>query len=98
MDYWLQCNISLGQFTGEYVVEATDFRDRLFSLFTPAEFVEYDAEPLQGQTVAGRLRVEPLAKDAHWVLVRLPRTPLENGATVTVLDSQLTQTPAKELA
>jgi hypothetical protein len=48
--------------------------------------------------VAGRLRVEPLAKDAHWVLVRLPRTPLENGATVTVLDSQLTQTPAKELA
>ena len=98
MDHWLQCNISLGQFTGEYVVEAKDFRGKPFSLFVPSEYIDCSDDPLANQTTTGWLRVEQLAEDGGLVLVRLPRTPLENGTTVTVAQGQIVRRAEKELA
>lgn len=98
MDHWLHCTVSPGQFTGEYVVEARDFRGEMFSLFVPEEFVDYTSEPTQGSGVRGFLHVERLEESGDLVLVRLPRAPLENGSTVTVKTSQVTQRSARELA
>ncbi len=98
MAHWLQCSLSAGQFTDEYAVEARDFRGNLFSLFAPAELVECDEEPIPGGNASGWLRVQPLAEEGSLVLVRLPRTPLENGTAVTVRSEQITLRPEKELA
>ena len=98
MVHWLQCSVSVGQFTDEYAVEARDFHGRLFSLFVPAEYVEYDDDQSATQPGAGWIRVQVLAEEGNLVLVRLPGTPFENGAAVTVERMQVTLRPEKELA
>lgn len=95
---WLRCKVNPGQFTGECVVSAADFRDSLFSLFVPEEYVESDSEPTEGRAVDGWVRVEVLDRRGELTLVRLPRLPLENGQTVTVHSKELTFRPARELA
>jgi hypothetical protein len=97
-NHWLKCAISPGQFSGEYVVEAADFRGNHFSLFSPETFIECDAEPSEAGTVDGWLRVEKLAARDDLVLVRLPRTPLENGPTITVRANQLQYREVREPA
>jgi hypothetical protein len=95
---WLQCNVSPGQFTGEYVVTAQDFRNSTFSLFVPDKYVECDGEPIEGQPISGWVQVEILDKNDTLALVQLPRLPLENGQTVTVSLEKLDNRPARELA
>jgi hypothetical protein len=96
--HWLKCKVSPGQFSEEVVVEATDFRNRGFSLFVPDNLVEPDTEPRGGKSVDGWLQVDVLGQQDAWTLIRLPRAPLENGPTVTVQTSQLDYRVAKELA
>jgi hypothetical protein len=96
--HWLKCTISPGQFSGEFVVEAVDFRGNGFSLFVPEKFVEYDIEPSQIRSVDGWLRIEVLESRDDLVLIRLPRTPLENGPTATVQAGQLQYRMAREPA
>lgn len=95
---WLQCDVTPGQFTGEYVVTAQDFQGSTFSLFTPEKYVECDSEPIKGQSVRGWLQVRVLDKNDSLALVQLPRHPLENGQLVTVPLTQLNARPARELA
>ena len=95
---WLACDVSAGQFTGEYVVTAQDFRSSTFSLFVPEVYVECDDEPIEGRAVNGRLQVEVLDKNETLALVRLPRYTLENGPTVTVSLKKLVTKPAREPA
>ena len=57
-----------GQFTGEYVVEARDFQNKLFSLFVPEEVVECEQEPIPGRTASGSLRVQKLEQTCDRVL------------------------------
>ncbi len=98
MDYWLQCNVSRGQFAEEYVVELRDFQNKLCSLFVPSEYVEVESDPTPGDTCKGRLQVEHLERKGDLVLVRLPTTPLENGPTATVKVNQLKLRHAAEPA
>ena len=95
---WLQCDVTPGQFTGEYVVTAQDFQGSIFSLFTPEKYVECDSEPIEGQSVRGWLQVRVLDKNDSLALVQLPRHPLENGQTVTVSLEKLAVRPAREPA
>ena len=95
---WLQCDITPGQFTGEYVVTAQDFEDSIFSLFVPEKYVECDSEPIEGRSVRGWLQVEVLDKNGSLALVQLPRHPLENGQIVTVSLGKLAVRSARELA
>jgi hypothetical protein len=96
--HWLKCRVSPGQFSGEYVVEAKDFRESGFSLFVPDDVVECDAEPREGESVDGLVQVEILDSSDDLALIKLPRTPLENGPTVTVRVGQLAHRTAKALA
>ncbi len=95
---WLQCDVTPGQFTGEYVVTAQDFQDSIFSLFVPEKYVECDSESIEGRSVRGWLKVELLDKNDSLALVQLPRLPLENGQTVTVSLEKLDFRPAREVA
>jgi hypothetical protein len=96
--HWLKCRVSPGQFSGEFVVVAEDFRNTRFSLFVPDDLVECDASPIEQGGVDGWLHVETLVQQDDLVLIRLPRAPFENGPTVTVRHSQLEYRFATELA
>ena len=96
--HWLKCRVSLGQFSGEFVVEAEDFRGDGFSFFVPDSLVEYDAEPVEGQSVDGWVQVDVMGQRDGLTLIRLPRTPMENGPMVTVHAGQLDYRFARELA
>lgn len=95
---WLRCRLSPGQFSGERVVSAEDFRGSVFSLFVPDEYVRPDAQLMEGQTVDGLVQVEVVERSHDLALVRLPRQPLENGQFVTVPISALERSPAREPA
>ena len=96
---WLRCKVSPGQFSGEFVVQAEDFRGNGFSLFVPDRVVECDSEPsLAEECVDGWVQVECLEKQDDLVLVRLPRAPLENGPVITARDNQLEFRCGRELA
>ena len=96
--YWLKSTVSPGQFSGECVVVAKDFRNNGFSLFVPDDFVEYDGDLGKGVGVDGWLQVELLGQQGDLALIRLPRASLENGPTVTVQCSQLDYRFAREFA
>lgn len=95
---WLRCKVSPGQFTGEYVVAATDFRGRGFSFFVPEEYVQGQDRLSGEEPVDGFVQVEILEASKDLALVRLPRVALQNGQTVTVRNSDLARRPARELA
>ena len=95
---WLRCKVSPGQFTGEYVVAAKDFRGDAFSLFVPDEYVHCQDQLPEADRVDGLVHVEVLERSGDLALVRLPRVALENGQTVTVASSELSRRPAREPA
>ncbi|MGO8748102.1 MAG: hypothetical protein ACLQNE_19180 [Thermoguttaceae bacterium] len=95
---WLRCKVSPGQFTGEYVVAAKDFRGYGFSLFVPDEYVHGQDHVSGDGPVDGLVQVEVLERSVDLALVRLPRVALQNGQTVTVRISELVRRPARELA
>jgi hypothetical protein len=96
--YWLRCKVSPGQFSGEVVVEGTDFRGRGFSLFAPDNVIECDAGLCHEESVEGWILIDVIDRKDDLVLVRLPRAPLENGPTVTVREGQLEYRTAREPA
>ena len=89
MTKWLDCEISQGQFTGEYAVKAQMFDGTEFSLFVPKECLDFTDEPLNG-TVNGMISVSVTdQKKDDLVIVNLPRPTFENGRSITVKESQL---------
>jgi hypothetical protein len=89
MANWLSCTITPGQFSSEYAVSGQHSDGTGFSLFVPHEYVECDPAPTAQQPVQGWLRVEVWDQKGNLVVVRLPRSTLENGQFVTVTTSQL---------
>ena len=89
---WLKCEISEGQFTGEYAVSGETFDGDGYSLFCPEEFVEGD--PAIGGE-AGWIKVDVLAREGDLLLVKLPQRTLENGTTITVKSSQVEMRPVR---
>ncbi len=89
MTKWLGCEISQGQFTGEYAVTARMFDDTEFSLFVPKDCLDFSEEPSVNKSVSGMISVSVAAKKDDLVLVNLPRPTFENGRSITVKESQL---------
>lgn len=85
----LKCQISPGQFTGEYAVSAEMFDGEGFSLFASKEHIQCSELPQSGKTVPGLIGVDILDEDEGLMLVRLPQRALENGDTVTVRADQV---------
>jgi hypothetical protein len=94
MQYWLQCTVAPGQFSGEYAVAGRQTNGSDFSLFAPAEVVAVDAPPREGETTPGWLRVQVYDQSGAHYIVRLPAPPLQGGQYVTVSGSQLQRDPA----
>ena len=90
MTKWLDCEISQGQFTGEYAVKAQMFDGTEFSLFVPGDCLNFSDEPSLDKPVSGMISVSVTGqKKDDLVLVNLPRPTFENGRSVTVKESQL---------
>ena len=90
MENWLSCEISQGQFTGEFAVQAKMFDSSAFSLFALREDLQFDEKELENSNrVQGLIRILPLKKEGDLVLVALPRPTFENGRTITVNASQI---------
>lgn len=98
METWLACEVSLGQFSGEFAVNCVSYQGVEFSLFVPEEFVELKHSPSLETPVEGRLRVEVISQNKNLRLIRLPRETLENGRTITVDQTQLHQQPSRQEA
>ncbi len=84
MDAWLDCKISLGQFSGEFAVNGETFDGSPFSLFAAADYLEFAREPEPRQRVEGQIRVQVIQEKDNLMLVRLPQQTLENGYHITV--------------
>ncbi len=89
MERWLRCEISPGQFTGEYAVKALMFDNTAFSLFAPRESLKFDAEPSGDTVVTGQIRIVVVGQKDNLCLVNLPRPTFENGRSVTVKMEQI---------
>ncbi len=89
MTKWLDCEISQGQFTGEYAVTARMFDETECSLFVPRDCLDFSEEPSKNESVNGLISVSVTAKKDDLVLVSLPRPTFENGRSITVKESQL---------
>lgn len=89
MTRWLDCEISQGQFTGEYAVKARMFDETEFSLFVPKDFLNFSEEPTIDKSVNGQISVSVTDQKDELVLVNLPRPTFENGRSITVKESQL---------
>lgn len=89
MTKWLDCEISQGQFTGEYAVKARMFDETEFSLFVPRDCLNLSEEPTLDKSVSGQISVSVAAKKDDLVLINLPRPTFENGRSITVKESQL---------
>ena len=89
MEQWLDCTISLGEFTGGYAVKGQLSDGTGFSLFAEKNDIKFSEEPAAGKSINGAIRVlSGLSKD-DLVLVTLPRPTFENGQTITVKKSQI---------
>lgn len=95
-ELWFECTVANGQFSGEYVVMGRDFRNHLFSLFAPEEFVRPDGDPASGK-VPGWVRVSLIDEKNDLVLVGLPMPALENGSMVTVPRKSLSEVSARQV-
>jgi len=89
MTRWLDCEISQGQFTGEYAVKARMFDETEFSLFVPKDYLNFREEPTIDKSVNGQISVSVTDQKDELVLVNLPRPTFENGRSITVKESQL---------
>ena len=89
MEKWLNCEISQGQFSGEFAVQAEMFDSTAFSLFAPREVLKFSEEPTNDKHVQGSIRVIPLDQKGDLILISLPRPTFENGRTITVNASQI---------
>lgn len=97
-EYWLRCNVTPGQFSGEFAVAGRLFDGTGFSLFAPTDTVETDESPSEDRSVDGWIRVEKLECKKQLCLLRLPRETLENGQYITVNIDQLEARPARQEA
>ncbi|MBW8000757.1 MAG: hypothetical protein FVQ80_01880 [Planctomycetes bacterium] len=95
MEKWLNCEISTGQFTGEFAVSGELFDNSGFSLFAQKEDLGFPKgkEPDENNSVHGTIRVTPLETKKDLVLVELPRPTLENGRSITVRTEQIKENP-----
>jgi hypothetical protein len=89
---WLSCEITQGQFTGEYAVRAQMFDNTEFSLFVPKDCLKFNEEPTLDKSVNGMISVLVADQKDDLVLVNLPRPTFENGRSITVKQSQLVHT------
>lgn len=91
MTKWLDCEITQGQFTGEYAVKARMFDETEFSLFVPKNYLIFSEEPSLDKPVNGMISVSVTDQKDDLVLINLPRPTFENGRSITVKESQLKQ-------
>jgi len=89
MEKWLNCKISLGQFTGEFAVQGEMFDSTSFSLFAPEEDLRFNEKPTMDRHVQGTIRVMTLEQEGELTLIALPRPTFENGRTITVRANQI---------
>jgi hypothetical protein len=89
MEKWLKCEISPGQFTGEYAVRCRMYDGTSFSLFAPRDCLEFDGEPSGDKPVHGKISVVVTGRAGNLCLINLPRPTFENGRTITVEAEQL---------
>lgn len=89
MEKWLECTISVGQFTGEFAVQGEMFDSTVFSLFAPRKDLRLSEEPTGDKCVEGSIRVIPLEQKDELMLIALPRPTFENGRTITVKKNQV---------
>lgn len=87
----LKCQVSLGQFTGEYAVRVQSYDGKWVSLFAPAETIELLEEIDENHSVDGYIEVEVVDQRGGLTLVRLPRPTLENGEHLTVKEEAIQQ-------
>ena len=81
---WLDCTISLGQFSGEFAVRGELFDNTGFSLFVEEEYVRFEGTPTVDKPVHGLVRITTLQKEDDLCLVALPQPTIENGCSITV--------------
>ena len=89
MEKWLECTITLGQFSGEYAVKGEMFDGTSFSLFAPKKDLMFSEEPSANKPVKGLIHIVQGAQKDGLLLVSLPRPTFENGRTITVKKAQL---------
>ena len=90
MTAYLNCNVTRGQFSGEYAIRGTAQAGE-FSLFVPKECVKGINDEwgnVDGEQQA-LLRVTILKEDEDRALVELPAQTFENGQAVTVQRDQI---------
>ena len=68
MEKWLECTITLGQFSGEYAVQGEMFDATDFSLFAPKKDLIFHEEPATGKPVKGLIRIVPGAQKEDLLL------------------------------
>jgi hypothetical protein len=85
MESCLRCNVSPGQFTGEYAISASQANGEQFSLFADEGLVDID----ESEGREGWLHVEIVERRGDHVLIRLPSPALEGGQFVAVRSNQL---------
>jgi hypothetical protein len=99
MENWLRCNLSPGQFDGEFGVDGAQHDGKTFSLFAPKPSIKFDEEPTKEKVSPGWVKVQVLQQQENLVLVRLPRQTFQSGYFVTVNSSQLEHPlPARKAA
>jgi hypothetical protein len=86
---WLRCEISLGQFSGEFGIHGKLHNNASFGLFASEEDLRFDGQPTENTSAEGWLRVVPLAEKGDLLLVGLPQPTLENGQIITVTKDQV---------
>ena len=86
---WLECTVSEGQFSGEFAIQGELFDETGFSLFVEREDVWFEAEPIEGKSVEGLVRITALQEKDNLCLVALPKPTMENGWSVTVKTDNL---------
>jgi hypothetical protein len=89
MENWLSCNLSLGQFEGEFGVDGEQYDKTPFSLFVPASAAKYDKPPRGNNKAPGWVKVEVLERKGDLILVRLPRQTFQGPPFITVREDQL---------
>jgi hypothetical protein len=86
---WLRCQISPGQFSGEYAIRGTLFNGAEFSLFAEKSDVELSGELSMERPIDGWLRVTSGPQEGNLLLVSLPQPSFENGQVITVKKEQV---------
>ena len=98
MRTWLRCTLYPGQFSSELAAIVCTARGRELSLFASKEDFQFSELPSSNQPVDGWVEVTVLERQGTLLLVRLPRTTLENGQYITVSAGQLKNIPEKREA